>query len=189
MGIFSRTGGVVPAEAARVAWRSPQRADHDQWKNSLARETTTPVEANPTMSALPARRIGKLARIGVIAAPTSGVRSEGRKGEDGWRKVSVSSGERDKDSSRGESDDVCLLATVHIGKLARIGVIAAPTSGVRTEGRKFEGGWRKVSVSSGERDKDSGRGESDDVGLPVTVHIGKLARIGVIPALPDALPI
>jgi hypothetical protein len=91
--------------------------------------------------------------------------------------VSVSSGERDKDSSRGESDDVGHPVTVHIGKLARIGVIAAPTSGVRTEGRKFEGGWRKVSVSSGERNKDAGRGESDDVGHPVTVHIGKLARI------------
>src|SRR6266566_2795277 len=134
------------------------------------------------MSALPPVHIGKLARIGVIAAPTSGVRTEGRKVEDGWRKVSVSRGERDKDSSRGESDDVGLPVTVHIGNLARIGVIAAPTSGVRTEGRKFEGGWRKVSVSSGERDKDSGRGESDDVGLPVTVHIGKLARIGVIAA-------
>jgi len=130
----------------------------------------------------PPVHIGKLARIGVIAAPTSGVRTEGRKVEDGWRKVSVSSGERDKDSGRGESDDVGLPVTVHIGNLARIGVIAAPTSGVRTEGRKFEGGWRKVSVSSGERDKDAGRGESDDVGLPVTVHVGNLARIGVIAA-------
>src|SRR6266567_638136 len=134
------------------------------------------------MSALPPVHIGKLARIGVIAAPTSGVRTEGRKVEDGWRKVPISSGERDNGSSRGESDDVGPPPPVHIGKLARIGVIAAPTSGVRTEGRKVEDGWRKVSVSSGERDKDSSRGESDDVGHPVTVHIGKLARIGVIAA-------
>src|SRR5437870_2992728 len=132
------------------------------------------------MSALPPVHIGKLARIGVIAAPTSGVRTEGRKFEGGWRKVSVSSGERDKDAGRGESDDVGLPVTVHIGKLARIGVIAAPTSGVRTEGRKFEGGWRKVSVSSGERDKDSGLGESDDVSHVVPVHIRQLALVEVV---------
>jgi hypothetical protein len=93
----------------------------------------------------------------------------------------VSCGERDMDAGRAEADDVGHPIAVHIGNLARIGVVAAPTC-VRTEEWKFEGGWRELPVFLGERDMDAGSAEADDVGHPIAVHIGKLARIGVIAA-------
>ena len=53
-----------------------------------------------------------------------------------------------------EADDIGHPIAVHIGKLARIGVIAAPTLGVRTEEWKFDGGWREIPASCGESDME-----------------------------------
>ena len=153
----------MSARNARLLWRERQdvvRAEADDVGHPIA------------------VHIGNLARIGVIAGPTC-VRTEEWNFDGGWREMPASCGERDKDAVSAEADDVGHPIAVHIGKLARIGVIAGPTC-VRTEEWNFDGGWREMPASCGERDKDAVSAEADDIGHPIAVHIAKLARIGVI---------
>src|SRR5262245_52251552 len=91
--------------------------------------------------------IRKLARIFVIAAPTSGRGTKFCKFEGRCRKMTVSDRERNVDASFAKADDIVHSVVVHIRKLARIFVIAAPTSGRGTKLRKLKGRCRKMTVS------------------------------------------
>src|SRR5439155_9787947 len=84
-----------------------------------------------------------------------------------------------------EADDVGLPVPVYVCKLARVGVIAAPTAGVGPEGGKLERGHRKVPGCGGRGLVDTGRAEADDVGFAVPVYVCKLARVAVV-AVPAA---
>jgi hypothetical protein len=124
--------------------------------------------------------VRKLARIGVVAAPTSGGRTEGSKLVCRGGKVPVLRGERDIDARIPEPDDVGLPVPVHVRQFALVEVVAAPTSGGRTEGSKLVCGGGKVPVPRGERDIDARIPEPDDVGFAVPVYVCKLARKGVV---------
>src|SRR4029079_13956793 len=100
----------------------------------------------------------------------------------GGAKVPASARQRDIDSGIPEPDDVGRPVPVHVRKLARILILAAPTSGGRTEGSKLVCGGGKGPRCGGQRDIDSGIPEPDDVGRPVPVLVRKLARIGVVAA-------
>src|SRR5262249_43909643 len=115
-------------------------------------------------------------------AAGAGAGTEGGKLERGGGKVAASGGEGHKDTVRAEADDVGHVVAVNVCKRARVGVVAAPTAGVGTEGGKLERGGHKVPVPSGQRLEDAGRAEADDVGHAVGVYVRKRARIGVVAA-------
>src|SRR5262249_4377704 len=122
------------------------------------------------------------ARVGVVAAPTAGIGTEGGELERGGRKVPASCSERLEDAGRAEAEDVGSGIAVYVCERARIGIVAAPAAGVGTEGGKLERGGRKVPASCSERLEDAGRAEADDVGSPVAIYVCKRARIGVVAA-------
>src|SRR5207245_6011431 len=117
----------------------------------------------------------KRARVGVVAGPTAGVRPEGGKLERGHRKVPPCGGQGHIDTRLAEADDVGLPVPVYVCKLARVGVIAAPTAGVGPEGGKLERGHRKVPGCGGQGLVDTGRADADDVGFAVAVYVCELA--------------
>jgi hypothetical protein len=138
-------------------------------------------EADDVGAAVPVY-VGERTRVGVAAAPTAGVGTEGGKLERGHRKVSACSGERLVHADRAEADDVGSGVPVYVRKRARIGVVAAPTAGVGTEGVKLERGSSKVPAGGGERLVDAGRAEGDDVGSGIPIYVRQLARVGVVAA-------
>src|SRR5262245_5193530 len=122
------------------------------------------------------------ARVGVVAAPTAGGGTEGTKLERGHPKVPACVGERLVDADRAEADDVGSPVAVYVRKRARVGVVAAPTAGVDTEGAKLERGSSEVPAGAGARLVDAGRAEGDNVGSGIPVYVRQLARVGVIAA-------
>src|SRR5262249_37754772 len=94
--------------------------------------------------------IRQLARIEVVAAPTTGARRERRKFKRGRCKVPVAGGQDRQSVGKGEGDDVSHLGAVHIRQLARIEAVAGPTTGARRERRKFKRGRCKVPVAGGQ---------------------------------------
>src|SRR5262245_40936053 len=129
-----------------------------------------------------AAKVRKLARVGIVAAPAASAGTEGGKLERGGSKVPASGGQGHVDTGLAEADDVGHAVAVDVGKLARIGVVAAPTAGVGTEGGELEGGRSKVSACGGQGHVDTGSAETDDVGLAVPVYVCKFARVGVVVA-------
>src|SRR5690348_5588290 len=78
------------------------------------------------------------------------------------------------DAVRGEGDNVRPPVPGHVGYKARIGVLARPPAGggagaeiAEIEYRRLEG-----AVAVAERSVDAVRGEGDDIGAAITVHIG-----------------
>jgi hypothetical protein len=126
--------------------------------------------------------VRKRARVEVLAGPAAGVGPEGGKLERGHRKVPASGVQGHIDAVSAETDDVGPAVAVHVGNLARVGVVAAPTPGHGTEGGKLERGHRKMPACGGERLVHAGSAEADDVGFAVQVYVGKFARVGVVAA-------
>src|SRR5262245_66315454 len=112
-------------------------------------------------------RVCKPARVDVVAGPTPRADTEGGKLERGGGKVPVSDGRGHVDAGSAEADDVGHAVAVDVGKLARIGVVAAPTAGVGTEGGELGGGGGKVSDCGGGGGIDTGRGETEGVAIDV----------------------
>src|SRR5262245_10296378 len=129
-----------------------------------------------------AAKVRKLARVGIVAAPAASAGTEGGKLERGRGKVPASCGQGHVDTGLAEADDVGHAVAVDVCKLARVGVVVAPTAGVGAEGGELEGGRSKVSAGGGERLVHTGRAEADDVGSPVPVYVRQLARVGVVAA-------
>src|SRR5262249_32516305 len=138
-------------------------------------------EADNVGHAVPVN-VRERARVGVVAAPTAGVGTEGGKLERGGRKVPRTSGEEDMDADRAEADDVGHVVAVNVCKRARGGAVAARAAGVGTEGGKLERGGHKVPVPSGQRLEDAGRAEGDDVGSGIPVYVCEHARVGIVAA-------
>ncbi len=129
-------------------------------------EHTGRAEADDVGLAVPVY-VGKLARVGVVAAPTADVDAEGGQLERGSGKVPARGGERLVHTGRAEADDVGHAVTVYVCKLARVGVVAAPTAGVDAEGGQLERRRRKMPACGGQGLVDPGRAEGDDVGFVV----------------------
>src|SRR2546423_39750 len=98
--------------------------------------------------------------------------------------MSAAGGKRDGDTGVAEADDVGHVIPVHVDKHPGITVVAAPPAGVGAEVCKLESGLCKMAAAAGERDKDPGSAEADNVCFPVVVHVCKHARIEVLAAPP-----
>src|SRR5262249_17946821 len=129
-----------------------------------------------------AGKVRKLARVGIVVAPAAGADTEGGKLERGRGKVPASSGEGHIDTGLAKADDVGHAVAVDVGKLAREGVVVAPTPGGGAEGGELEGGRSKVSAGGRQGHIDAGSAEADDVGSAVPVDVRKFARVGVVAA-------
>src|SRR5262249_50393864 len=112
-----------------------------------------------------AAKVRKLARVGVVAAPATGAGTEGGKLERRGGKAPASAGRGHLDRRRAEPPGGGPPVAYTARWLARVGVVAAPTAGVGTEGGKLEGGRSKVSACGGQGHVDTGSAETDDVGL------------------------
>src|SRR5262249_18315793 len=92
-------------------------------------------------------QIRKLARIGIIAAPISCRGSKLRKFKGRGRKMATSDRKRSINASCTKADDVGHSIVIHIRKLARIVIIAAPASGRGSKLRKLKRRCRKMTAS------------------------------------------
>src|SRR5262249_9687153 len=126
--------------------------------------------------------VGKRAREGVVAGPTTCHGAKGGELERGRRKVPAGGGGRLVGPGSAEGDDVGIAVHDYVCQLARVGVVAAPAGGVGPEGGEFEGGGGKVPARGGERLVDPGSAEGNDVGSGVPVHVCQRARVGVVAA-------
>src|SRR5262249_58483834 len=106
----------------------------------------------------------------------------GGKLEGGGGKVAVSGGEGHVAPVSAEADDVGSPVPANFPQFPRIGVVAAPTAGLDTEGGKLERGGCKVAVSRGQGHVHTGRAEADNVGPVVALNARHLARVGVLAA-------
>ena len=83
------------------------------------------------------------------------------------------------DTVVSESDDVGASVAVHVGDLARGGVVAGPALRA-AEVFQRNLGRAEGAVGLPEGHVGAGVAETDDVGPPVAVHVGDLAVVDVI---------
>jgi hypothetical protein len=86
-----------------------------------------------------------------------------------------------------KSDDVRHAVPVHVRHLARVGVVAAPATGIHAKCGKLKARLREIPVAGRQSHPHAVLAESDDVRHAVPVHVRHLARVGVI-AAPAAGP-
>src|SRR5262249_59332997 len=109
--------------------------------------------------------VRKPARVEVVAAPTTGVDTEGGKLKRGRPKKPASGAlQGHVDTVSAKADDVGFLVAVNVRKLARGEVLAAPAAGVDTEGGKRERGRGKAPALKGQRHVDTGSAAAHHVG-------------------------
>src|SRR4029450_9636778 len=93
-----------------------------------------------------------LTRVGVIATPAAGSHAKCGKLEGRLGEIPLSGRQSHPNAVLGKSHDVRHSVAIHIRDLARVGVIAAPTAGARTEGRYAESSRSEVQAFGVGRD-------------------------------------
>src|SRR5262245_6923091 len=156
VGQLARVGGVAAPSGIETKGRELEcRRCKVPASGGQGHSDPASAEADDVGHAVPVN-VRERARVEVLAGPAAGAGAgtEGVKLESGGREVPASGGEGHKDTVRAEADNVGHVVAVHVRERARVGVVAAPTAGVGTEGGKLERGGHKVPVASGQRLED-----------------------------------